>query len=319
MHRINKLNIFGVRTKFFLNKFNFHFPNASLNNCQVLGRGQSALIIKAFQQNFSLKFQQKIKISSKFQQISSINFPFIFNSQMLLSNCQVLGRGQSALIIKAEDTFNYSKPLAIKVLHKVYKPIGSQEADILLELHKADPYHHVPFARVKTQFLYGPHYCLVFDALSPTSLYTHYELKDIRGASSLAYIRQLAVRLFIVMGFLRKQNVIHADLKPENILLSDEKDLNSVMVVDFGNALRNTEEELSLYYSDFELQTLLYRAPEVIFGLRFSLEVDMWSLGCLLAECYIGKPLFMGKTKSDILSKVGILIGSFIKVDILNY
>jgi hypothetical protein len=45
------------------------------------------------------------------------------------------------------------------------------------------------------------------------------------------------------------------------------------MVVDFGNALRNTEEELSLYYSDFELQTLLYRAPEVIFGLRFSLEV----------------------------------------------
>ena len=45
------------------------------------------------------------------------------------------------------------------------------------------------------------------------------------------------------------------------------------MVIDFGNALRNTEEELSLYYSDFELQTLLYRAPEVIFGLKFSLEV----------------------------------------------
>lgn len=53
-----------------------------------------------------------------------------------------------------------------------------------------------------------------------------------------------------------------------------ESDLNSIMVVDFGNALRNTEEELSLYYSDFELQTLLYRAPEVIFGLRFSLEVS---------------------------------------------
>ena len=47
----------------------------------------------------------------------------------------------------------------------------------------------------------------------------------------------------------------------------------SVMVVDFGNALRNTDEELSLYYSDFELQTLLYRAPEVIFGMKFSLEV----------------------------------------------
>ena len=49
--------------------------------------------------------------------------------------------------------------------------------------------------------------------------------------------------------------------------------MSSVMVVDFGNALRNTDEELSLYYSDFELQTLLYRAPEVIFGMKFSLEV----------------------------------------------
>lgn len=48
------------------------------------------------------------------------------------------------------------------------------------------------------------------------------------------------------------------------------------MVVDFGNALRNTDEELSLYYSDFELQTLLYRAPEVIFGMKFSLEVFIY-------------------------------------------
>lgn len=56
--------------------------------------------------------------------------------------------------------------------------------------------------------------------------------------------------------------------------VSAEEDLASLMVVDFGNALRNTDEELSLYYSDFELQTLLYRAPEVIFGMKFSLEVS---------------------------------------------
>ncbi|KAA0188486.1 hypothetical protein HAZT_HAZT006404 [Hyalella azteca] len=239
-----------------------------------------------------------------------VGMPLLANRYKYL---QVLGRGQSALIIKVEDTFCKNKELAIKVLHQVYKPIGSQEADILLELQRADPYFHVPFARVKTQFLYGPHYCLVFDCLLPTPLYTYYDQKDIRGASSLPYIRHLAVKLLTVMGFLQKQNVIHADLKPENILLRDENDLNSIMVVDFGNALRNTEEELSLYYSDFELQTLLYRAPEVIFGLRFSLEVDMWSLGCLLAECYIGKPLFFGKTKEEILTKICKLLGPFPK------
>ncbi|XP_045131972.1 citron Rho-interacting kinase-like isoform X2 [Portunus trituberculatus] len=224
---------------------------------------------------------------------------------------QVLARGQSAIIIKVLDTFHKNRPLAIKVLHRVYKPIGSQEADILLELHRADPWLHVPFARLLNQFLYGPHYCLVFEYLSPTPLYTHYDQRDIREASALPHIRDLTVKLLTVLGFLYKQNVIHADLKPENILLKSEDDLSSLMVVDFGNALRNTDEELSLYYSDFELQTLLYRAPEVIFGMKFSLEVDMWSLGCLLAECYLGEPLFMGKSKKEILSKITELMGPF--------
>ncbi|XP_071551189.1 uncharacterized protein [Panulirus ornatus] len=224
---------------------------------------------------------------------------------------QVLARGQSAIIIKVLDTFHKDRPLAIKVLHRVYKPIGSQEADILLELHRADPWLLVPFARLLNQFLYGPHYCLVFEYLSPTPLYTHYDHRDIREASALPHIRDLTVKLLTVLGFLYKQNVIHADLKPENILLRSEDDLSSLMVVDFGNALRNTDEELSLYYSDFELQTLLYRAPEVIFGMKFSLEVDMWSLGCLLAECYLGEPLFMGKSKKEILNKITALLGPF--------
>ncbi|KAK3885750.1 hypothetical protein Pcinc_010062 [Petrolisthes cinctipes] len=226
---------------------------------------------------------------------------------------QVLARGQSAIIIKVLDTFHKDRPLAIKVLHRVYKPIGSQEADILLELHRADPWLHVPFARLLNQFLYGPHYCLVFEYLSPTPLYTHYDHRDIREATALPHIRDLTVKLLTVLGFLYKQNVIHADLKPENILLKSEEDLASLMVVDFGNALRNTDEELSLYYSDFELQTLLYRAPEVIFGMKFSLEVDMWSLGCLLAECYLGEPLFMGKSKKEILNKITGLLGPFPK------
>ncbi|XP_064087885.1 uncharacterized protein LOC135202421 [Macrobrachium nipponense] len=225
----------------------------------------------------------------------------------------ILARGQSAIIIKVLDTFHNDRPLAIKVLHRVYKPIGSQEADILLELHRADPWLHVPFARLLNQFLYGPHYCLVFDYLSPTPLYNHYDQRDIREASALPHIRDLTVKLLTVLGFLYKQNVIHADLKPENILLSKEDDLSSIMVVDFGNALRNTDEELSLYYSDFELQTLFYRAPEVIFGMKFSLEVDMWSLGTLLAECYLGEPLFMGKSKKEILNKITALLGPFPK------
>merc|ERR1712106_94599 len=121
---------------------------------------------------------------------------------------KLLARGQSALIIKVIDTFNCGKEYAIKVLHRVYKPIGSQEADILLELHRADPWLHVPFARLVNQFLYGPHYCLVFESLSPTPPYSHYEQKDIKDAKGLPHIRDLTIKLLTVMGFLYKQNVI---------------------------------------------------------------------------------------------------------------
>lgn len=95
--------------------------------------------------------------------------------------------------------------------------------------------------------------------------------------------------------------------------------------MDFGNAIHCVHEELSLYYGDFELQTLLYRAPEVMFhgldrlpaislvyasqvmfGTEFGLEVDLWSLGCILAELFSGIPLFYGKDKASILTKVSI-------------
>ena len=81
-------------------------------------------------------------------------------------------------------------------------------------------------------------------------------------------------------------------------------DVRSLKVVDFGNAIHCTYEEMSLYYENFDLQTLLYRAPEVMFGMSFGLEVDMWSLGCVLAELYVGRPVFHGENKFAILRKV---------------
>ena len=59
-------------------------------------------------------------------------------------------------------------------------------------------------------------------------------------------------------------------------------DLSTLKVVDFGNAIHCIHEELSLYYGDFELQTLLYRAPEVsqltdvIYSLKFTIQLYLF-------------------------------------------
>jgi len=70
-----------------------------------------------------------------------------------------------------------------------------------------------------------------------------------------------------------------------------------IKVVDFGNAIHWVHREVSLYYDEFELQTLLYRTPEVMFGVPFGPEINIWSLGCILTELYIGNLCFLEEIK----------------------
>ncbi|XP_046862628.1 probable dual specificity protein kinase YAK1 homolog [Xenia sp. Carnegie-2017] len=66
---------------------------------------------------------------------------------------------------------------------------------------------------------------------------------------------------------------------------------------------------MSLYFDSFELQTVFYRAPEVMFGLPFGYQIDMWSLACVLTELYLGEPLFLATSKEEILEQMHSLLG----------
>ncbi|XP_022093013.1 uncharacterized protein LOC110980534 isoform X2 [Acanthaster planci] len=157
-------------------------------------------------------------------------------------------------------------------------------------------------------FSFSGHFCLVFELLHPKPLH-HYFKKIPTGSKKLQLVRKIALQLLQVLGFLRQENVIHADLKPENILCRTGDLSSGVKVIDFGNAIHCVYDELSLYYDDFELQTLLYRAPEVVYGLPFGPEIDMWSLGCILVELYLGEPLFFAVTKEELLQKMIAVLG----------
>jgi serine/threonine protein kinase len=55
-------------------------------------------------------------------------------------------------------------------------------------------------------------------------------------------------------------------------------------------------EQVSLYDDDYNLQTMAYRAPEVLMGCQFGAAIDTYSLGVLLLELVLGRPLFHGAT-----------------------
>lgn len=64
-------------------------------------------------------------------------------------------------------------------------------------------------------------------------------------------------------------------------------------MIDFGSSCF-VEEQLYTY-----IQSRFYRAPEIIFGIRYSNAIDMWSFGCILAELCRGYPIFPGENEHD--------------------
>jgi serine/threonine protein kinase len=87
-----------------------------------------------------------------------------------------------------------------------------------------------------------------------------------------------------------------------SILLSDTRrglpDDFDLQLGDFGNSIHMSD--VGSYYTDFDLQTLSYRAPEVLLGVPFGYQIDIWSLGILLIEVCIGKPLFIVRSRKEL-------------------
>ena len=151
--------------------------------------------------------------------------------------------------------------------------------------------------RLIAHFMYRNHQCLVFEMLS---LNLYELLKNTQfGGVSLNLIRKFGKQVLKSLSFLSRPDVdiIHCDLKPENILLRHPKK-SGIKVIDFGSSCRSNRRMYSYIQSRF------YRSPEVILGLPYSPSIDMWSLGCILAEMHTGEPLFSGSDQFDQMQKI---------------
>eukprot|EP00931_Biecheleriopsis_adriatica_P031746 TRINITY_DN18582_c0_g1_i1.p1 TRINITY_DN18582_c0_g1~~TRINITY_DN18582_c0_g1_i1.p1 ORF type:complete len:406 (+),score=95.51 TRINITY_DN18582_c0_g1_i1:57-1274(+) len=114
------------------------------------------------------------------------------------------------------------------------------------------------------------------------------------------------------LKYLHSAGVVHRDLKPANILVNTDCTLK---VADFGLARgrHNEEEELTDY-----VVTRYYRAPELMLlpGGYFE-AVDLWSVGCIIAELMARKALFPGTDTLDMLRRIAATLGFDISLDLV--
>uniref|UniRef100_A0A1A8LLT2 Stress-activated protein kinase JNK n=1 Tax=Nothobranchius pienaari TaxID=704102 RepID=A0A1A8LLT2_9TELE len=96
---------------------------------------------------------------------------------------------------------------------------------------------------------------------------------------------------------LHSAGIIHRDLKPSNIVVKSDCTLK---ILDFGLARTAATGLLMTPY----VVTRYYRAPEVILGMGYQANVDIWSVGCILAEMVRHKILFPGRDYIDQWNKV---------------
>merc|ERR1711988_1393370 len=107
------------------------------------------------------------------------------------------------------------------------------------------------------------------------------------------------------LKYCHSADLVHRDLKPSNFLLNEECLLK---VADFGLArsLRAMQkgEEASSVLTDY-VATRWYRAPEILLGsTTYTKAVDMWALGCIVAEMFVGKPLIPGTSTMNQLEQI---------------
>ncbi|VDL19070.1 unnamed protein product [Hymenolepis diminuta] len=206
-----------------------------------------------------------------------------------------LGRGTFGQVVKCRNRAS-NRNVAIKILknHPSYLRQGNVEVQILQTLSQHDTEAH-NIVRAIECFQHRNHMCLVFELLEQ-NLYEFLKSNNFRPLE-LREIRPIAQQVLTALSKLRSLGLIHADLKPENIMLvcpSDGVMRYRVKVIDFGSACHTSKAMQNTY-----LQSRYYRAPEILLGLPFNEAIDMWSLGCVIAELFLGWPLYPGSSEYD--------------------
>lgn len=213
----------------------------------------------------------------------------------------LLGRGSFGQVLQCLD-HKTGKTVAIKLIRnkKRFHHQALVEVRILENLTKWDPDERYNVIKMTESFLFRNHLCIATELLS-INLYELIKANQFAGFTT-NLIRRFTSQVLQSLSLMKHHRIVHCDLKPENILLCHPR-RSGIKVIDFGSSCFENEKVYTYIQSRF------YRSPEVILGMSYHTAIDIWSLGCIIAELYTGYPLFPGENEQEQLACIMEILG----------
>ncbi|XP_067618807.1 uncharacterized protein Doa isoform X2 [Eurosta solidaginis] len=229
-----------------------------------------------------------------------------------------LGEGTFGRVVKVKD-MERDFCMALKIIKNVekYREAAKLEINALEKIAQKDPHGENLCVKMIDWFDYHGHMCIVFEMLG-LSVFDFLRENNYEPYP-LEQVRHMAYQLCYSVKFLHENRLTHTDLKPENILFVDSEytthynhKINrevrrvkntDVRLIDFGSATFDHEHHSTI------VSTRHYRAPEVILELGWSQPCDVWSIGCILFELYLGITLFQTHDNREHLAMMERILG----------
>ncbi|XP_075075737.1 uncharacterized protein LOC107780763 [Nicotiana tabacum] len=275
---------------------------ASLEDEEAAAVQEQVKQIKAQEEEFET-FELKIvhrKNRTGFEEDK--NFQVVLNS-VIAGRYQVteyLGSAAFSKAVQAHD-LHTGMDVCVKIIknNKDFFDQSLDEIKLLKFVNKHDPADKYHLLRLYDYFYYREHLLIVCELLK-ANLYEFHKFNRESGGEvyfTMPRLQSITIQCLEALQFLHGLGLIHCDLKPENILVKSYSRCE-VKVIDLGSSCFETDHLCSY------VQSRSYRAPEVILGLPYYKKIDVWSLGCILAELCTGNVLFQNDSPAALLARV---------------
>lgn len=223
-------------------------------------------------------------------------FGTVFETTQRYTDLNPVGMGAFGLVCSAMDKLTGQNVAVKKIMKPFSTPVLAKRTYRELKLLKH--LRHENLITLDDIFLSPLEDIYFVTELQGTDLHRLLTLRPLEKQ----FIQYFTYQILRGLKYVHLAGVIHRDLKPSNILINENCDLK---ICDFGLA-RIQDPQMTGYVS-----TRYYRAPEIMLTWqKYDTEVDLWSVGCILAEMIEGKPLFPGRDHVHQFSIITELLGS---------